>query len=523
MKKLFKLICCVMAMCILLGAFSVSAIDGGEVVLGKTTEFSVSPDDYTTVWFTAPENGFYKFSSISSDGECDVMGYIYDADGNQLAYGDDSADDLNFNIYCYMQAGCTYYIQIGSYNDNMIWAGLKIDKSNIKSVKINNTIVYEGLDTVTSIAYDPESEGFYKEYTYYNYKPSFTVTLNNGTVLQSDESGSIEYEGQSYQCNCFDDQSESNTWGLGVHSATAEVFGYFQSITVTVESNPVESVEINDVTLYDDWDCITITEEWEEILGIEITEPIKIYYYLPRYTVNFKDGTKLVSDNNGMIVYKGRIHIVEIDGDTQDINNLWQVGNTYESSGTVFGCSDTFMVEIKANPMQSVKFDDVTLLKDWDCYYDYEYNENTEEYDLRWKRYTYMPTYTITLNDGTTIKSDENGTLEYDGKTYMLLNLNDGQSYDTPWLEGRYTVPVKIFGAETSFDVVLEEMVSSVGDTNRDGKINNRDYAGLIQYLNDWDVIIDVGAGDVDASNTINNRDCALLMQYLNGWDVELK
>ncbi|MBQ6885302.1 MAG: hypothetical protein IJN56_06165 [Clostridia bacterium] len=61
------------------------------------------------------------------------------------------------------------------------------------------------------------------------------------------------------------------------------------------------------------------------------------------------------------------------------------------------------------------------------------------------------------------------------------------------------------------------------GDLNNDGKINGRDYGMLMQYLNGWDVTINVDAADVNSDGKINGRDYGMLMQYLNGWDVELK
>lgn len=61
------------------------------------------------------------------------------------------------------------------------------------------------------------------------------------------------------------------------------------------------------------------------------------------------------------------------------------------------------------------------------------------------------------------------------------------------------------------------------GDSNNDGKIDNKDYAILMQYLNGWNVSVVKDSSDVNADGSIDNKDYALLMQYLNGWDVILK
>ena len=64
--------------------------------------------------------------------------------------------------------------------------------------------------------------------------------------------------------------------------------------------------------------------------------------------------------------------------------------------------------------------------------------------------------------------------------------------------------------------------VTSYGDANGDGAVNNRDLAMMQQYINGWKVIVDEDACDVNVDGAINNRDLALLQQYINGWDVTL-
>ena len=60
------------------------------------------------------------------------------------------------------------------------------------------------------------------------------------------------------------------------------------------------------------------------------------------------------------------------------------------------------------------------------------------------------------------------------------------------------------------------------GDANGDGAVNNRDVALLQQYINKWEVVLDMTAADANGDGAVNNRDVALLQQYINKWDVEL-
>ena len=70
---------------------------------------------------------------------------------------------------------------------------------------------------------------------------------------------------------------------------------------------------------------------------------------------------------------------------------------------------------------------------------------------------------------------------------------------------------------------IREVATATPGDANGDGAVNNRDMALLQQYINKWDVTIDVDAMDVNDDGVVNNRDLALIQQYINKWDVVLK
>lgn len=90
------------------------------------------------------------------------------------------------------------------------------------------------------------------------------------------------------------------------------------------------------------------------------------------------------------------------------------------------------------------------------------------------------------------------------------------------------------YDADNLFDAAFENIYFDVeagtvsirqyapGDVNRDGSVNLKDYALLKQYVNGWDVDIELSVADVNADGKINLKDVALLNQYINGWDVEL-
>ena len=71
--------------------------------------------------------------------------------------------------------------------------------------------------------------------------------------------------------------------------------------------------------------------------------------------------------------------------------------------------------------------------------------------------------------------------------------------------------------------VVVPASASTPGDVSGDGTVNNRDLALIQQYINKWDVALDLEAADVNDDDVVNNRDLALIQQYINKWDVVLK
>ena len=60
------------------------------------------------------------------------------------------------------------------------------------------------------------------------------------------------------------------------------------------------------------------------------------------------------------------------------------------------------------------------------------------------------------------------------------------------------------------------------GDVDRNGEINGIDAGLLLQYLADWDVLLDLAAADVNCDEEVNGIDISMILQYLADWDIEL-
>ena len=84
---------------------------------------------------------------------------------------------------------------------------------------------------------------------------------------------------------------------------------------------------------------------------------------------------------------------------------------------------------------------------------------------------------------------------------------------------------VKVTNDNVMYNVTLKYNGSNgvnYGDVNGDGKINGRDFALLLQYINGWEVTIDKAAADANGDGKITCKDYAIILQYINGWPVTL-
>lgn len=73
-----------------------------------TTVENPKRDASVLYYFTPSESGLYAFYSDAND---DVMGYVFDMDGNCLAEDDDSGEDVNFVVKVELEEGVTYLLE----------------------------------------------------------------------------------------------------------------------------------------------------------------------------------------------------------------------------------------------------------------------------------------------------------------------------------------------------------------------------------------------------------------------------
>ena len=120
------------------------------------------------------------------------------------------------------------------------------------------------------------------------------------------------------------------------------------------------------------------------------------------------------------------------------------------------------------------------------------------------------------INDGSNVYTD--GTL-------VTLKLKVGNTAGEEPINITVETIIDEEYADISFEVINGSVtVNNIiyGDVNGDGKVNIADYQRLVQWINGWDVDIDLLASDVNGDGKINIADYQRIVQWINGWDVVL-
>lgn len=250
---------------------------------------------------------------------------------NGISVSGYTSEIQNFiGVYPYCNSDQSFENQwgIGEHTATLYLAGFEIDytviikEAPIISIEVKDVTVYENIG-----GYETEN-GYY-----YNINPFFDVTFFDGSKLEGCKSY-VYYDGKYFWLNVETNQYDE-PWSVGnTYIATAVFAGKSYNFNVTVAENPIERIDIKDITLYD---------------GIH--NCYGEYNFHPFFDVVLKDGT----------VYKDEEYGIDINGTYISLEYIydqenWKVGNTYSISGELAGITDTFNVTIEENPIESIEF-----------------------------------------------------------------------------------------------------------------------------------------------------------------------
>ena len=229
--------------------------------------------------------------------------------------------------------------------------------------------------------------------------------------------------------------------------------------------------------------------EWFEV-AYKYTNSYSMTYY---FTLN----EEMVECYDGTVTAKNIDTVIEMAYHLSDIP--WNNDNIISYNGDYPIYSGDFIREVV---MQNFALDSIDL-----CLSKY-YDPQTDMYEFH-----------DTIRGGGEVLKYGPDIINYSDGTWTVIlgdyNYNTGKKAESTF---KINDEQKIIG----FSINKGNDDDTIGDCNGDGKINNKDLALLMQYINDWNVTINTAVADVNVDGKINNKDLALLMQYINDWNVTL-
>ncbi len=343
---------------------------------------------------------------------------------------------------------------------------INVKDNPIKDIEIPDVTLYEGIEVDDS-----------DDYNRFYYFPDYKVTLNDGTVIESDEDNYVEINGCFKSPEYSDDQSEDNVWTVGKHTAVLNLCGFEKKFNIEVKANPVKKVEAEDIEIIKGTNL-----DDAYYYGDEDDEKIAWarYIYNGKYKVTLNDGTVLESDGDGEVEFNGKDHRMSFEDD-QTYKSQWGLG-THAVKGTIFGKTTGFNVKIVETPVKSVEVLDapVSMIEgqngEWiddDDYY-FQYNVS-------------VPALKVTFKDGTTVYTNEGDkVIDYKDLSYEII-VSTYQS-KKHWKPGNtYSADLNVMGFDTKFDVkILDTPVKEISVKQLDLVENYNMEEGLDKYDRDY-------------------------------------
>ena len=326
------------------------------------------------------------------------------------------------------------------------------DMAAPKSMTVEKIDLYEDLDSQYVKSYDDyENEHAWASYEYAD-QIECKVTLEDDTVLTSDEDGIITYNGVEFTVDYMDDQSWETPWSTGNHEVTYSILGLETTAVVNVQESPISKVEFDDIT------CVEGTNgyigsyySWDDETEQSVFD--KVYFYYndePEFTVYLKNGETIQSDSGSVELFDERYSAVV---NTKQYDEPWQIG-TRKVYATLFAKQYEFDYTITESAVKSISAKDITVYDGVDSGIA-TYTMDGEEYS--YKSFDYNPEITITLKNGTTLeKTVEDESVTVGGVTYRI-SYTDDQDDDNEWGAGVHKSYVFVGAKSCEINVTVVE------------------------------------------------------------------
>ena len=389
---------------------------------------------------------------------------VYYADGRVSVYGFyEVIDSLGVELFCESDQsadnkwGCGTHTATASFMGVTCEYQVIIEESPVERIEVAPVTLIDGVDgywTWDEIWDDEEEDYGCLEWYYYEVWPSeITVYYKDGTVSTydtdclQDETGATLY--------CTSDQGPENNWGLGTYIVRAEYMGVSCEYEVRIIESPVERIEVAPMSIIqgtNGWrvdDCIYdhVTEYWYDVVWYEYdVEPAE-------FTVYYKDGT--VTTYSCWDAYDTTGYFLEYTS-CQSYENQWDLG-TYTVTAEFMGAVCEYEVTITETPVERIEVAPITLLEEYDGYWDDCYWDDELEEWVSEPWFCYYPVqfdFTVYYKDGTVENYNYYSIFEETGYDLELITGQDGAN---AWGPGTYTVQGRFMGGTCDIVITVVE------------------------------------------------------------------
>lgn len=260
MSKMFKkglslLLCATLLLCVFtIQSFAVEKngiLDGGknnkiETAIEVTGDFTATINkEYMFYKFTPTQSGFYRVSGDLPD--IGAYLWVYDSLMNDIDYNKTGSfwnysSDTGFEEFLNLEAGETYYFEIGLYYDEVLLTGsVSFDVSIDYLGSITGATLVSPPDKLTYIRGVDEDDYTSPDFMYYYFYFDITGAFADVTFSQGQTYTLCDYALE----NAFEKSYDSEKRQLGENTVYFKLGDTVMfSFVITLIENPVESIEI---------------------------------------------------------------------------------------------------------------------------------------------------------------------------------------------------------------------------------------------------------------------------------------
>ncbi|MBR5295420.1 MAG: hypothetical protein IKU24_02380, partial [Clostridia bacterium] len=435
------------------------------VTRGRTLT-SVQFHDIDVVKENVNDTFYYELSVEFSDGSTNRFSC---PSTSRMAFSDDEKeyivsvnDDRSNNPWVEGANTVTATVGDASYTFTV-----NVTASPIASVSCGYNFVFENQNGyyTTSQIYNEETGNWETSPQYYYYYPhpnNITITLKDGTVYNNpgfDWNGNWCYVSSTPAV----EQNYENRWTKGnSYQVEASILGYDFTYTVEVIDTPIESITYDPVSIIENTTGYYATSEYYNEETGRYEQSPEYYCYnnnIPsNIVITMKDGSVF---HGTTINWNGSQYWISFSPTiSQNYENRWLVGNSYEMSGSILGYEFTYDVDIVESPVASVTFKDSKIIEKTNGWYTTSsiYNEETGMWEESPEYYRYSSVYpenlVVTMKDGSVFNGigfDWNGT-------WYSVQAQVEQSYENQWIVGNtYQVNASILGYNFTYGISIVE------------------------------------------------------------------